>query len=47
MIRKVFNIDVGEVDWAQFMDDYFWGTKKYLMKEDPSRIKKNLKKMKQ
>jgi hypothetical protein len=42
----VFNFDIKDLDWNSFMTDYFWGTKKFLMKEDPARRKRNLKQLK-
>jgi hypothetical protein len=44
-VKKTFNFDIKELDWELFMTDYFWGTKKFLMKEDPSKAKRNLKKL--
>jgi fatty acyl-CoA reductase len=37
--RKTFNIDVKEVDWKLYMDNYCLGIKRFLLKEDMSKVK--------
>lgn len=37
--RKIFNIDVKEIDWEVYMENYCLGIKKYLLKEDMSKLK--------
>ena len=38
--NKMFNIDVRHIDWKLYIEHYCLGTKKYLLKEDMSKMAK-------
>ena len=38
--NKVFNVDVRELNWKNYIENYCLGTKKYLLKEDMSNMNK-------
>ena len=38
--NKIFNIDVRGLDWKKYVEHYCLGTKKYLLKEDMSKMNK-------
>jgi fatty acyl-CoA reductase len=37
---KLFNIDVRDIDWQVYIEHYCLGTKKFLLKEDMSKMEK-------
>lgn len=34
--RKVFNFDICDLDWRAYFEQYVLGTRKFILKEDPS-----------
>lgn len=36
--KELFNFDLSSIDWSEYMRIYYLGTRKYLMKDDPSTI---------
>jgi fatty acyl-CoA reductase len=34
--RKMFNFDVLEIDWKPYLGQYVLGTRRFILKEDPS-----------
>jgi fatty acyl-CoA reductase len=34
--RKIFNFDVLEIDWKPYLGQYVLGTRRFILKEDPS-----------
>ena len=34
--RKTFNFDVMEIEWKSYLEQYILGTRKFILKEDPS-----------
>jgi fatty acyl-CoA reductase len=34
--RKIFNFDVLEIDWKLYLEQYILGTRRFILKEDPS-----------
>ena len=36
--RKLFNIDVREINWKSYIEHYCLGTKVYLLKEDINKL---------
>jgi fatty acyl-CoA reductase len=34
--RKTFNFDVTEIEWKSYLGQYVLGTRKFILKEDPS-----------
>ena len=37
---KTFNVDVRDLNWRNYIEQYCLGTKKYLLKEDMSKMTK-------
>jgi fatty acyl-CoA reductase len=35
---QIFNLDVRELNWKSYLEQYCLGTKKYLLKEDMSKM---------
>ena len=36
---KIFNFDVKDLKWPSYVEQYYFGTKKYLLNEDMSKLK--------
>lgn len=36
--KKCFNFNVNEVNWTKYMEDYWLGVRKHILKEDPNNL---------
>ncbi|XP_050530982.1 putative fatty acyl-CoA reductase CG5065 [Daktulosphaira vitifoliae] len=38
--RKTFYFDISKLDWRKYVESYVWGTRKFILKDDPSTLPK-------
>jgi len=36
--QKTFYFDVSQLEWRSYIESYIWGTRRFVLKDDPSTV---------